>query len=180
MNAAPGYTGAGEPSVAYDLTGNKYITGIQLDSLGNGAVAIQKNSGAASIVVPAFFTGGSADKDWLQVDTSSTSPYKNHLYISATQFDPSNNSELPSRVPRTVERASQPFQSTPNNSTPPSISSATLPSGGAGRFMSHGCAALPPVCKRLRADGSNAVDFQVHRWWHDLVSGKHDRNCHPR
>ena len=94
MKAATGYTGAGEPSVAYDLAGNKYITGIQLDSLGNGAVAIQKNSGAASIAVSAFFPGGSADKDWLQVDTSSTSPYKNHLYISATQFDPSNNSEI--------------------------------------------------------------------------------------
>jgi hypothetical protein len=94
MKAAAGYTGAGEPSAAYDLSGNKYITGIQLDSLGNGDVAIQKNSGAASIAVPAFFTGGSADKDWLQADTAASSPYKNNLYISATQFDPSNNSEI--------------------------------------------------------------------------------------
>jgi hypothetical protein len=94
MNAAPGHTGAGEPSVAYDLAGNRYITGIQLDSVGNGNVAIQKNSGAASIAVSAFFAGGSADKDWLQVDTSINSPHKNHLYISATQFDPSNNSEI--------------------------------------------------------------------------------------
>jgi hypothetical protein len=94
MKAAPGYTGAGEPSVAFDLPGNKYITGIQLDSLGNGAIAIQKNSGAATIAVPALFPGGSADKDWLQVDTNAASPHKNHLYISATQFDPSNNSEI--------------------------------------------------------------------------------------
>ena len=76
MKAAAGYTGAGEPSVAYDLPGNKYITGIQLDSLGNGAVAIQKNSGAATIAVPAFFPGGSADKDWLQVDTNAASPIR--------------------------------------------------------------------------------------------------------
>jgi hypothetical protein len=94
MKAAPGYTGAGEPSVAYDLQSNKYIAGIQLDSLGNGAVAIQKNSGAATIVVPALFSGGSVDKPWLQVDTNGSSPHKNHLYISATQFDPSNDSEI--------------------------------------------------------------------------------------
>ena len=94
MNVAAGYTGAGEPSVAYDLSSNKYIAGVQLDSLGNGAIAIQKNFGAASIAVPAFFAGGSADKPWLHVDTTSTSHYKNHLYISATQFDPSNNSEI--------------------------------------------------------------------------------------
>ena len=46
-------TSLGQPDVqgwlnTYDLQSNKYIAGIQLDSLGNGAVAIQKNSGAAT------------------------------------------------------------------------------------------------------------------------------------
>jgi hypothetical protein len=94
MKAVTGYTGAGEPSAAFDLPGNKYLAAIQLDSLGNGAVAIQKNSAAATIAVPALFSGGSADKPWLQVDTNAASPNKNHLYISATQFDPLNNSQI--------------------------------------------------------------------------------------
>jgi hypothetical protein len=43
--------------------------------------------------VPALLSG-LADRPWLAIDTNSTSPHANALYISATQFDASSNSEI--------------------------------------------------------------------------------------
>ena len=94
LGIAPGYIGAGDPGVAFDLAGHQYTTGVQFNS-GDGAdIVMAIDFGAATVVVPAFFPGGSADKDWLQADVTPASPHKNNLYISATQFDVSNNSEI--------------------------------------------------------------------------------------
>ena len=147
MKAAAGYTGAGEAGVAYDLQSNKYVTGIQLDSLGNGAVAIQKNSGAATIAVTAIFAGGSVDKDWLQVDTNAASPHKNHCISPPHSSTPQMIRRSPSRLPPMAERSSRRLRLTPNRFTPQSINSAILRSGMMEQFMSHGCAASPTACR---------------------------------
>jgi hypothetical protein len=94
LGAPSGYSGAGDPGVAYDLMGNVYTTGVDFGP-SSVDIVMEKNFGSPFVAVPAFFgAGGFADKDWLQADVSSTSPHKNNLYISVTQFDPSSNSEI--------------------------------------------------------------------------------------
>jgi len=94
LGAAPSHSGAGDPGVAIDLAGHQYTTGVQFNSGGGTDIVMEKDFGAPAVAVPAFFPGGSADKDWLQADVNPTSPHKNNLYISVTQFDASSNSEI--------------------------------------------------------------------------------------
>lgn len=95
LDALPGQFGEGDPVVGYDLLGNSYIGGIDClasDCSTGGEIVFEKstNNGATwsapAVAVPALFADGLADKDWLQVDTSTSSPNKNRLYISVTQF----------------------------------------------------------------------------------------------
>src|SRR5260370_22801851 len=58
-------------------------------SSNNGA-----SGSAVAVAVSPFFSGGLADKPWLQIDTNPASPHANSLYISVTQFDSSSNSQI--------------------------------------------------------------------------------------
>src|SRR5258708_39179369 len=49
---------------------------------------------AVAVAVSPLFSGGLADKPWLQIDTAPGSPHANALYISVTQFDSSSNSQI--------------------------------------------------------------------------------------
>jgi hypothetical protein len=74
--------------------------GIQLSPTGTYSIVIEKSGnngklwGPPRTAVPALFSGGLTDKDWLQIDTTPTSPWANNLYISVTQFDTSNNTQI--------------------------------------------------------------------------------------
>jgi len=89
MNALAGYSGSGDPGVAYDRNGIAFITGV--DSSRAIAIEGSGNNGttwtAPVAAVKPTFSGGLTDKPWLQVDTNAASPHVNSLYISVTQFD---------------------------------------------------------------------------------------------
>jgi hypothetical protein len=91
--------GCGDPGVGYDVTGAAYITGIlsSNSSCVPGVVAFEKSTdngakwSAPAVAVTPLFSGGIADKPWLQVDDNASSPHANALYISVTQFDSTGN-----------------------------------------------------------------------------------------
>ena len=92
-------SGSGNPILGYDLNQVAYAGGTDVDTFGATVVVLStsKNNGttwsAVKRVVPALLFG-LADRPWLEIDTSSTSAHANSLYISATQFDTSLNSEI--------------------------------------------------------------------------------------
>jgi len=92
-------SGSGNPILSYDLNDVAYGGGTDADTSGGTVVvlATSKNNGttwsSVKQVVPALL-GGLVDRPWLEVDISSTSPHANTLYISATQFDASFDSEI--------------------------------------------------------------------------------------
>jgi hypothetical protein len=95
----PGYIHGGDPGLGYDLHGNAYITGLDINNAGQAVVAFAKSIPGGGWTSPAIavsptFSGGLADKDWLQVDDTPTSPYAGALYISATQEDQQTNSQI--------------------------------------------------------------------------------------
>jgi len=98
MNAISGNFGCGDPGVGYDLNNVLYISGLDCGSPSVAVFEKSTNNGATwsapAVAVNAAFSGGLVDKDWLQVDDSPGSPFRNNLYISTTQFDPSSNSEI--------------------------------------------------------------------------------------
>jgi hypothetical protein len=102
MNTLSGAFGDGDPGVGYDLQGNSYISGIDGGTSPDGYdIVFEKSSNngqtwsAPAIAVHNLYpSGGITDKDWLQVDDSSSSPYANAVYISITQFDASNDTEI--------------------------------------------------------------------------------------
>lgn len=92
-------SGLGDPTVGYDLVGNTFAGGIQTSSQQDIVVAKSTNNGTTwgtpAIAVTPTISGGSTDKDWLQIDTTSTSPHANCLYLSNTQFNSSgSNSQI--------------------------------------------------------------------------------------
>jgi len=96
MSTLSGQIGCGDPGVGYDLNGTAYIDGIDSSNSSTctpGEIVFEKstNNGgtwsAPAVAVNPFFSGGLADKPWLQIDTNVSSPHKNALYISVTQFD---------------------------------------------------------------------------------------------
>jgi hypothetical protein len=99
MTPLPGASGLGDPVPAYDANGNAYIVGINQLGSGVGVIVVQKSTnngtsfGAAAQAVPATL-GAIADKPWLEADTSISSPRKNNLYVSVTQFANSNDSQI--------------------------------------------------------------------------------------
>ncbi|GAC1653068.1 MAG: sialidase family protein [Ktedonobacteraceae bacterium] len=105
MHVPLNYVGKGDPGVGYDLNNQAYITGVDnRKSSGNSVIVIEKSADNGQtwskpiIAVPPTFLGGSTDKDWLQIDTTSTSPYAGALYLSVTQLSagtkPNINSEI--------------------------------------------------------------------------------------
>jgi len=97
----PGTSGGdGDPIVGYDLNGKAFRGGIDSTPTGGLEIAFAGSSdngvtwSTPVVAVPAFFSGGQADKPWMEVDTNPSSPGKNDIYISVTQFDPSSNSQI--------------------------------------------------------------------------------------
>jgi hypothetical protein len=96
----PGNSGLGDPVPAYNSNGIAYVVGINTpDGGATGVIAIQRSNDkgitwqAARQAVPNTL-GGIADKPWLEVDTNTTSPFNNSVYVSVTQFDFSSNSQI--------------------------------------------------------------------------------------
>lgn len=97
MKTLAGTGGDGDPGVAYDTNDVAYITGI--DSPGSTSViAFEKSmDNGATWTSPAVAVNGISpytfvDKEWIQIDDTPTSPRKDAIYISTTEFDPSSNS----------------------------------------------------------------------------------------
>jgi hypothetical protein len=92
----PGGGGLGDPVVGYDLMHNAFIGGI--DSSGSGSVIVLEKStnnggswSSAHLAVSAISPYNFIDKPWMQIDNTPTSQWPNWIYISTTEFDPSNN-----------------------------------------------------------------------------------------
>lgn len=97
MNVLPGASGDGDPGVGYDTAHRAFITAI--DAIGSGSViAFEKstNNGTTWSAPAQAIVGISpwtfVDKPWTQIDDTPTSPGKDNIYISTTEFDPNSNS----------------------------------------------------------------------------------------
>jgi hypothetical protein len=96
----PGGEGDGDPMVGYDLNNVAYAGGIQVGSPGQVIVVSSSTNNGTSWSAPVVaavptLSGGSTDKGWLEIDTNPSSPRKNCLYVSNTQFDSSGfNSQI--------------------------------------------------------------------------------------
>jgi hypothetical protein len=89
-----GSGGEGDPVVGYDLNNIAYSGGIQSGSIVD---FISTNSGTTwgnPITVIGPVLGYTADKPWMEIDTTSTSPFANAIYISSTQFAANSNSQI--------------------------------------------------------------------------------------
>jgi len=91
----PGSGGEGDPIVGFDLNGVAYGGGIQ----NNDIVLSSSTNGGVTFGTPVIVTkplqsqNGLSDKPWLEVDTNASSPFKNALYVSSTQFGGSSGSD---------------------------------------------------------------------------------------
>lgn len=100
MNTLSGAFGEGDPGVAYDRLGNSYISGIDGGTADGSDIVFEKSSdngatwSAPAVAVRPLFAGGLTDKDWLWSDTSTHSSFVNSLYVSVTQFDTNNNTNI--------------------------------------------------------------------------------------
>jgi hypothetical protein len=85
--------GCGDPSVAYDLQGDAFVTAIADCDHRSGSIYMQRSAdngetwGAIRLAVPPLFPGGLTDKDWLEIDTNRASPYAGSMYLSITQIN---------------------------------------------------------------------------------------------
>ena len=89
-----GSGGEGDPIVGFDLNGTAYAGGIQ-----NSDYVLSSSTDGGKIfgtpvIVSKPLLGSLADKPWLEIDLNSTSPFKNALYVSGTQFASNSNSEI--------------------------------------------------------------------------------------
>ncbi len=100
MTAIAGQGGLGDVVPAYDSKGVAYVAGINSPDGGfTGTIVVQKSTdkgltwGTAKQAAPNTL-GGIADKPWLEADTNTSSPFKDSLYISVTNFDSNSNSQI--------------------------------------------------------------------------------------
>jgi hypothetical protein len=80
--------------VGYDLNNVAHAGGIQN---GNVVGFTSTNNGmtwSAPTTIITAKLGYLADKPWMEIDTSSTSTFKNSLYVSTTQFASNSNSQI--------------------------------------------------------------------------------------
>jgi hypothetical protein len=90
------YDAGGDPSVAFDSRGHVYYAGLGFDRTAPpSTVAVNKgsfdNSGHLSWGAPTFINATTApstlnDKPWIAVDSHSTSPFRDRVYVSWTRF----------------------------------------------------------------------------------------------
>ena len=90
------YDAGGDPSVAFDTQGNVFYAGLGFDrALPPDTVAVNKGTFDSSGMLhwgPPTFIGQSKspsilnDKEWLAIDTHSTSKFLNNIYVTWTRF----------------------------------------------------------------------------------------------
>jgi len=91
-------TGEGDPVVGYDLNGTAWRGGLDVLRSGQSEVVVSSSSDngktwstpTVAVILPNLLS----DKPWLEIDTGANSPYKNTIYISSTQFDSENDSQI--------------------------------------------------------------------------------------
>ncbi|MBV9102094.1 MAG: exo-alpha-sialidase, partial [Candidatus Eremiobacteraeota bacterium] len=94
-----GGSGLGDPIVGFDTKNTAWAGGINSTSSGY-VIDVQSSTdqgktwSAPIAAVTALFSGGLTDKPWMQIDTNSGSKFKNNIYISITQFDSSNGTQI--------------------------------------------------------------------------------------
>ncbi|MEO8514906.1 MAG: sialidase family protein, partial [Ignavibacteria bacterium] len=85
-----GLTRNSDPVVTVDTAGNFYIAVIAIDFAtgGNLTLAVYKSTNGGATFPQAFICSqtGTEDKEWINTDLSSASPFINNLYISWTSF----------------------------------------------------------------------------------------------
>ena len=92
--------GAGDPALGYDLSNNVYVAGIDANSsFTTGQIVIAKSTdGGVTFPSPhvavSSLSGGLTDKEWMEIDTNPSSPFAGNIYISVTDFSPSNSSQI--------------------------------------------------------------------------------------
>jgi len=96
LPAISGGSGDGDPTVGYDLLGNTFAGGIQVGPPGQVIVVSKSTNngttwGTPVVAAKPTIGGGITDKDWLQIDTTASSPHANCLYVSNTQFNSSGS-----------------------------------------------------------------------------------------
>ncbi len=92
-------SGCGDPAVGYDRNGIGYTAGIDCGATWTIILRSTTNNGltwgAAHSVISSIQSNGLTDKEWMEVDTSATSPHVNCIYVSLTDF---NSSATASRI----------------------------------------------------------------------------------
>ena len=91
---SPGSGGEGDVVVGYDRLGNTFAAAIQSGSFKAFTSTDNGAHWSAPITVTGPLLGYLADKPWMEVDTHTTSPFVNNIYVSGTQFAFSSNSEI--------------------------------------------------------------------------------------
>jgi hypothetical protein len=96
---AKGATGGeGDPVVGYDLNDTAWRGGLDVLRSGRGEVVVSSSTDNGTSwsapIVAVSLPKLVSDKPWLAIDTGANSPNKNALYISTTQFDSENNSQI--------------------------------------------------------------------------------------
>ncbi|HET9342400.1 MAG TPA: sialidase family protein [Candidatus Eremiobacteraceae bacterium] len=98
-NVAGGF-GVGDPIVGYNTTGMSFIGGIDEVSgtVANIVFEHSSNGGttwsSAALGIVGITPYTFVDKPWLQIDDGATSPRKDEMYVSTTEFDPNSNSAM--------------------------------------------------------------------------------------
>ncbi len=93
-----GAMGEGDPVVGYDLNGTAWRGGLDVLRSGQSEIVVSSSSDNGKTwsapVVAVNLPKLLSDKPWLEIDTGANSPDKNTIYISSTQFDSENNSQI--------------------------------------------------------------------------------------
>jgi len=90
----PGSGGEGDPVVGYDLNNVAYAGGIQNGDYVLSSSTDNGTTWSTPVVVSKALLGYLADKCWLEIDINGSSPFKNALYVSGTQFASNSDSEI--------------------------------------------------------------------------------------
>jgi hypothetical protein len=90
--------GEGDPVVGYDLNGTAWRGGLDVLRSGQSEIVVSNSSDNGKTwstpTVAVKLSKLLSDKPWLAIDTNADSPDKNAIYISSTQFDSENNSQI--------------------------------------------------------------------------------------
>jgi hypothetical protein len=91
-------TGEGDPVVGYDLNGTAWRGGLDVLRSGQSEIVVSSSSDNGNTwstpTVAVDLPNLLSDKPWLAIDTGTNSPDKNTIYISSTQFDSENDSQI--------------------------------------------------------------------------------------